>query len=104
MNPTRPLPPPPNETMTEAIIRDIVQPPYEVPGDEGHKVNDAPPSGMTWPAIKEWGRLQAVQAWQERIELHGPQPFPWPRVWWYAWRIGAMLAWAGGWWVIAETV
>ncbi len=71
---------------------------------EGRKVNDVPPAGMMRPAIKEWARMRAVQAWQERTELHGPQPIPWPRAWYYAWRIAAMLAWACGVWILAEWI
>ncbi len=36
-----------------------------------------------------------------------PWPFanaPWRRIWYYAWRIGGYLAWAGGCWLLAEWV
>lgn len=30
--------------------------------------------------------------------------FYWFAIWWYAWRLAAMLAWAGGCWLLAEMV
>ncbi len=81
--------PPPSPMLNETIAA-------------GRKVNDVPRTGMTWPEIKEWARMRAAQHWQERVELHGPRPFPWFRLWRYTWRIGGMLAWAGFWWAFAE--
>jgi hypothetical protein len=53
--------------------------------------------GRSWPDDR-WKR------YTEACRRNEPQPIPWPRVWWYAWRIAAMLAWAGGWWLLAELV
>lgn len=70
-----PLPPPPNETMTEAqdptaeVVRDIVRPSHMI----GYE-------GSPWP----WANM------------------PWPRVWHWVWRLAAMLAWVGGCWALAE--
>jgi hypothetical protein len=79
VQPTRPLPPPPpNETMTE-----------------GRRVVYGWKPDPTLPGFERWGPVGT------RITR---PPIPWPRVWWYGWRLAAMLAWAGGWWLIADCI
>lgn len=55
----------------------------------------------TGAPTRDCGCLQCV----ERRASEPPRiPIPWPRVWHYAWRIAGILAWAFGWWAIAEMV
>lgn len=35
-------------------------------------------------------------------ERYEGEPFPWSRIWYCAWFLTAMLAWAGFWWAFAE--
>lgn len=117
MNPTKPLPPPPspNEAMTEGRlpIERAPRPPYDpvtaaivergITGPPDKTMTEGRPFpnyGLTCSEMAA-GMRRLGQA------LGGPQivvrePFPWPRVWYYAWRLAAMLAWGLACWALAE--